>query len=255
MKISIITACFNREETVGEAIESVLGQDYPDIEYIVVDGKSRDGSMEVIGRYKDSIAKVISEPDSGMYEAINKGIKAATGEVIGLMHSDDVFFDRQVVSDIARRFEATGAELVYGDGLFIDKRSGKIVRDWIGGRYSRWKVRTGWLPLHPTVYIRRETMERWGLYDESYKIAADSDLLVRYLYEANLKVEYLNRYVVRMRTGGLSTDSSRRKLMWKEDVRMYKAHGFSGIPEKLMKMGWKIPQLIRARQKELWKAR
>lgn len=255
MKISIITACFNREETVGEAIESVLGQDYPDIEYIVVDGKSRDGSMEVIGRYKDSIAKVISEPDSGMYEAINKGIRAATGEVVGLMHSDDVFFDRQVVSDIARRFEATGAELVYGDGLFIDKRSGKIVRDWIGGRYSRWKVRTGWLPLHPTVYIRRGTMERWGLYDESYKIAADSDLLVRYLYEANLKVEYLNRYVVRMRTGGLSTDSSRRKLMWEEDVRMYKAHGFSGIPEKLMKMGWKIPQLIRARKKELWKTR
>ena len=258
MKVSIITSCFNRESTIGQTIESVLAQDYPDIEYLIIDGASCDNSLSVIRQYKNEkrITKILSEPDNGMYEAINKGIRLASGDIVGLLHSDDFFYNTHVISDIVRIFNETGADFVYGNGLYVDtEHTDRVVRNWVSGRYHRWKVRFGWLPLHPTVYIRREVLRRCGLYDESYKIAADSDLLVRYLYEANLKVEYLNRYVVRMRTGGLSTDSSRRKLMWEEDVRMYKAHGFSGIPEKLMKMGWKIPQLIRARKKELWKTR
>lgn len=119
MKVSIITSCFNREATIGQAIESVLSQDYPDIEYIVVDGASKDGSLQVINRYKDRIAKIISEPDKGMYEGINKGVQAATGDIIGLLHSDDFLFDRHVISDIVRKFSETGAELVYGKRLFV----------------------------------------------------------------------------------------------------------------------------------------
>ena len=137
MKVSIITSCFNREATIAQAIESVLAQDYPDIEYIVVDGASKDNSLMVINGYKDRIAKIISEPDHGMYEGINKGIRAATGDIVGLLHSDDFLYSTDIISKIVKMFEKTGADFLYGDGL----------------------------------------------YDESYKIAADSDFLFRYLYE------------------------------------------------------------------------
>lgn len=120
MKISIITSCFNREATIGQAIESVLSQDYPDIEYIVVDGASKDRSLEVINRYKDRISKIISEPDKGMYEGINKGIKAATGDIIGLLHSDDFLYAKDTISRMAQEFERTGADFVYGNSLFVD---------------------------------------------------------------------------------------------------------------------------------------
>lgn len=248
MKVSIITSCYNREATVCGAIESVLAQDYPDIEYIVVDGASRDGSMEVVRKYQDKIARVISEPDHGMYEAINKGIRMATGDVIGLVHSDDFLYDEHVISDVVKEFERTGADFVYGDGIFVDAEDTKrVVRNWKGGCYSRWKVKCGWLPLHPTCYIRRDVMLREGLYNESYKIAADTDLLVRYLYKADLKVSYLKRKIVRMRMGGLSTDSAKRRMMWDEDIRVYRSHGFRPVLTKLMKMMWKVPQFVEAK--------
>lgn len=253
MKISIITTCFNRRATIRGAIESVLAQDYRDIEYILVDGASTDGSIDLIKemindkRWKQSF-KFISEPDHGMYEAINKGIRMATGDVIGLVHSDDFLYDTHVISDVAAKMEETGCDFLYGDGVYVDaENTQKPVRNWIGGSYSRWKVACGWLPLHPTCYIRREVMEREGLYDESYKIAADSDLLFRYLYIARLSVTYLKRRIIRMRMGGMSTDSEKRKQMFWEDVRMYRSHGRWGIPTKLMKMSWKVPQFIEAK--------
>lgn len=248
MKVSIITSCYNRGETVRGAIESVLAQDYPDIEYIIVDGASTDDSMSIINEYRDKIAKIVSEPDHGMYEAINKGIKMATGDVLGLVHSDDFLFDNHVISDVVKKFEETNVDFVYGDGIYVNyHNTEKLVRNWIGGSYHKWKVGLGWLPLHPTCYIRRDVMHREGLYDETYKIAADSDLLFRYLYMANLKVAYIKRKIIRMRMGGLSTDSEKRKLMWDEDVRMYRSYGRWGIPSKLLKMAWKVPQFIEAK--------
>ena len=248
MKISIITTCYNRVGTLRDAIEIVLSQDYPHIEYIVVDGASTDGSLEVIAAYRDRIAVVISEPDNGMYEALNKGIRAATGDVIGVVHSDDTLYDRHVISEIAETFRNTNADFVYSNGLFVKHdQPDKPVRDWISGSYSKRKVKFGWLPLHPTCYIRRETMLRTGLYDESYRIAADSDLLVRYLYKANLRVAYLPQYIIRMRMGGMSTDSRKRKQMWDEDVRMYRSHGFWAVPTKILKMLWKVPQFVKAK--------
>ena len=250
MKVSIITSCFNREKTIAQAIESVLSQDYPDIEYIVVDGASKDNTLAIINRYKGSISHIISEPDNGMYEGINKGIRATTGDIIGLLHSDDFLFSTNTISRIVKRFEETQADFIYGNGLFVDSdNTDKVVRNWLGGKYSKWKVRHGWLPLHPTCYIRKSCMDKWGLYDESYKIAADSDFLFRYLYEADLKVEYLNEYIVKMRMGGLSTDSKRRKMMWEEDIRMYKSHGMPPTLTKLEKMAWKVPQFISAKLK------
>lgn len=250
MKVSIITTCYNREKTIAQAIESVLGQDYPDIEYIVVDGASTDGSFKVVRSYGSRITKVISERDGGMYEAINKGIKMATGEIVGLLHSDDFLFHPHIISEIVERFKQTSADMVYGNGLFVDaQETDKVIRDWRSGNYRRWKVRLGWLPLHPTVYIKRSAIDQYGLYNENYKIAADSDFLVRYLYKAHLKVEYLGKYVVRMRMGGLSTDSQKRKAMWKEDVEMFRENGFWGVPEKILKMCWKVPQFVNAKLK------
>ena len=239
--------------TIRGAMESVLSQDYPDIEYIIVDGASIDGSIESIRDMMDNIKwknkiKFVSEPDHGMYEAINKGIRMATGDIIGLVHSDDSLYDDHVISDIVKKFEETNADFLYGDGVFVNaENTNKVVRNWRSGNYHKWKVRCGWLPLHPTCYIRKDVMMREGLYDESFHIAADSDFLVRYLYKANLKVAYLPRRIVRMRMGGLSTDSEKRRLMWDEDVRLYKSHGFPGIPTKIMKIIWKVPQFIEAK--------
>ena len=248
MRVSIITSCYNREKTIRDAIESVLAQDYVDIEYIIVDGASTDKSMSIINEYRNRVAHIISEPDHGMYEAINKGIRVATGDVIGLVHSDDFLYDKHIISDIVEKFQETKADFVYGDGVFVDsEKTDRPVRKWISGKYARWKVKLGWLPLHPTCYIRREIMEQKGLYDESFKIAADTDLLVRYLYGNDLKVAYLPKFIVRMRMGGLSTDSAKRRQMWDEDIRVYSAHGFLAVPTKIMKMMWKVPQFIRAR--------
>lgn len=255
MKVSIITTCYNRNETISSAIRSVLAQDYSDIEYIIVDGASSDGSIETIKAelipavFHGSNVKIVSEPDHGMYEAINKGIRMATGDIIGLVHSDDMLYDNRVVSDVVKRFEETGADFIYGDGIYIDSENiYKKVRVWDGGSYHRWKVRLGWLPLHPTCYIRRDVMMREGLYDESYRIAADTDLLVRYLYKAHLKVEYIHRKIIRMRMGGLSTDTKKRRQMWDEDIRLYTVYGFHpAIMTKLMKMAWKVPQFIKAK--------
>lgn len=247
MKVSIITTCYNREGTIRGAIESVLAQDYPDIEYIVVDGASKDGSVEIIKEYEGRIGKIVSEPDHGMYEAINKGIKLATGDVIGLMHSDDFFCDNHVVSCIVEQLERTGADFLYGNGLFVNaKNTNKVIRKWIGGSYRLWKVRHGWLPLHPTCYIRREVIEKRGLYNETYKIAADSDFLLRYLLGGDITVTYLDKDIVRMRMGGLSTDSEKRKQMWREDLRMYHSHGLNPTITKVEKMLWKVPQFVRA---------
>lgn len=245
IKVSIITACYNRVSTIREAIESVLLQDYPNIEYIIVDGASTDGSLLVIDEYKDRIDRIISESDNGMYEAINKGIRLATGDIIGLVHSDDTLWDNHVVRDIAGQFEQSAVDAIYGDGAFVDpKETNKIKRNWKGGKFSRLKVKLGWLPLHPTCYMRREVMMQNGLYDESYKIAADTELLIRYFLNERIKVSYYPRRIIRMRLGGLSTDRDTRKQMWKEDVRLYREHGFWGIPTKLMKMMWKIPQFF-----------
>lgn len=262
MKVSIITSCYNREATIRDAVRSVVEQDYPEIEYIVVDGASNDRSLEIIkseeerAKSREFIAvhprftmTLISEPDNGMYEAINKGIRMATGDVIGLVHSDDFLYDSHTVSSIVGEMQRTGCDFLYADGLFVDAdNTGKVVRDWIGGAYSAWKVRHGWLPLHPTCYIRREVMMRLGLYNETFRIAADTDLLVRYLLGGHLTVHYYHGYVIRMRMGGMSTSSAKRKVMWHEDLRVYRTHGFNWLTlTKVEKILWKLPQFMKAR--------
>ncbi|MFI3249012.1 MAG: glycosyltransferase family 2 protein [Rikenellaceae bacterium] len=248
MKVSIITACYNRETTIRECIESALAQEYNNIEYIVVDGASIDRSLEIIDEYRDKITTIISEPDSGMYEAINKGIRAASGDIIGLLHSDDTFYSPDAITKVVREMESEQADMLYANGLFVaEDNHDKIIRNWISGAYEMSNIPNGWLPLHPTVYIRRECFTQKGVYDESYKIAADSDLLVRYMYNNDLKITYLDDYLVKMRMGGLSTDPQKIKQKWREDIRMYRSHGLNPYWALGGKILSKIPQFISAK--------
>jgi len=244
MKITIITAVYNEMVHVRDAIESVISQDYPDIEYIVVEGCSTDDTLNVVKRYEKNISKIISEPDQGLYDALNKGIKAATGDFIGFVHADDMLYDNHVVSTIVQEISKTNCDIFYGDGIYVDNKNiNKVVRNWISGSYSKKKVKYGWLPLHPTMYIKRSLYQSNGLYNISYKIAGDTDLLVRYLYKGTFNVAYLNDYIIRMRMGGMSTSIWRTRDKWTEDVRVYRSHGLSGFC-LIGKVISKIPQFI-----------
>lgn len=244
MKISIVTSVYNESNYICDAIESVLGQDYHDIEYIIVDGGSTDGTVEKIMAYKDR-AIIISEPDEGLYDALNKGICKATGDYIGFVHSNDMLYDTHVISDVADHIKKTQCDIFYGDGIFVEntKKGDKVVRKWIGGKYSKKKVASGWLPLHTTMFIRRETYLQNGLYDTSYRIAGDTHLLIRYFYVLDLKISYLHRMISRMRMGGVSTSIHHTESKWEEDVRAYGCYGFgrSVVVRKILR---KIPQYL-----------
>lgn len=237
MRVSIITICYNREATIGKAIESVLRQDYPHIEYIVIDGNSSDGTTAIIQSYADKISTFVSEPDKGMYDALNKGLRLATGDIIGLMHSDDEFYDGTVVSQIVAGFESNIAtDGLYGDGIYVSNDSEeRLVRNRIGGSYSLKKVKSGWLPLHPTVYIKRTVLKKYGNYNLDFKIASDTEFLLRYLYKYQIKLTYLNTYIVKMRMGGLSTSYKRAFEVLMEDYRIYKHHGLTAFKVVILK--------------------
>lgn len=231
MKITIITVCYNRKATIAKAIESVLSQNYDDIEYIIVDGNSTDGTKEIVESYNGKITQFISEPDKGMYDAINKGLRMATGDVIGLMHSDDEFYDDQVINRITDRFaQESNIDGVYGDGIYISNDiHERLIRNRIGGRFSIKKIKKGWLPLHPTVYLKRSVIDKNGLYNLDFKIASDTEFLLRYLYKHRINMSYINSYIVKMRMGGMSTNFKRAFEVLLEDYRIYKYHGLAAI--------------------------
>lgn len=231
MKVSVITVCYNRKATIEQSIKSVLDQDYPDIEYIVVDGNSSDGTQDIIESYSDKISQYVSERDNGMYDAINKGLNMATGDIVGLMHSDDVFYDVTVISKIVEVFKNNpNTDAIYGNGIYVtNDNEQKIVRNRIGGEYDYKRLKSGWLPLHPTVYIKKTIIDKYGNYNLNFKIASDTEFLLRYLFKHKISMTYLNAYIVKMRMGGLSTNYKRALEVLKEDYNIYKFHQISGI--------------------------
>lgn len=247
MRVTIITVCYNRKTTIEQSIKSVLNQDYPDIEYIVVDGNSSDGTQDIIESYSDKIAKYVSEPDKGMYDAINKGLGMATGDIVGLMHSDDVFFDETIISKIVAVFNKnSNTDAVYGDGIYVtNDAEQKIVRNRIGGTYDYKKIKAGWLPLHPTVYIKRSIIEKYGNYNLDFKIASDTEFLLRYLYKYKINISYLNAYIVKMRMGGLSTNYKRAFEVLREDYSIYKFHELSGARAVFQKKMLALMQYVK----------
>lgn len=247
MHVSIITVCYNRKFTIEQSIKSVLSQDYPDIEYIIIDGNSTDGTKQIIQSYSEKITKYISEPDKGMYDAINKGLSMATGDIIGLMHSDDEFYDKTVVSKIVATFQnSPDTDGVYGNGIYISNDfEERIVRNRIGGPYDLKKIKSGWLPLHPTVYLKKTLIEKYGYYNLDFKIASDTEFLLRYLFKHKIKLSYVNSYIVKMRMGGLSTSYSRAFEVLYEDYRIYKYHHLSALQAVFLKKITALLQYIK----------
>jgi glycosyltransferase involved in cell wall biosynthesis len=246
MRVTIITVCYNRKATIEKAIKSVLEQNYNDIEYIIIDGNSTDGTKEIIESYRDRISQYISEPDKGMYDAINKGLKLATGDIIGLMHSDDEFYDKNAIKRIAARFDyETGIDGVYGNGVYVSNDTEeRLVRDRIGGIFSLKKVKEGWLPLHPTVYLKKSVIDKHGFYNLDFKIASDTEFLLRYLYKYKIKMGYVNAYIVKMRMGGMSTNVKRAFEVLYEDYKIYKFHGLAAFLVVFLKKSIALKQYL-----------
>lgn len=207
MKISVITVCYNSVTTLQDTLESVLRQTYPDVEYIVVDGASKDGTKELIEKYAPKFSgrmKWISEPDQGIYDAMNKGIRMAEGDVIGFLNGDDYYQDNLVLEDIARAFALNRPDAVHGNLSYVNSRR-QVVRTWQGFPYRPGAFQKGWNPAHPTFYCTRRCFEQYGMFDPSIGSAADFELMLRFIEKHRISTHYLNHFMVFMRTGGSST--------------------------------------------------
>ena len=247
MKISIITAVRNSRATLADTLDSALAQDHPDKELIVIDGASTDGTLDVIRRYAGQLAHFISEPDHGIYDALNKGIAQASGEVIGFLHADDLYANADVLARIAAAFADPAVEAVYGDLVYVNQAdTERVIRHWRAGVYRPAKLHWGWMPPHPTLYLRRALYERHGGFDLRYRIAADYDLMLRVLSRINGQVVYLPEVLVRMRLGGVSNRSLRHILRKSlEDYQALRANRLGGLGTLLLKNVQKLPQFFR----------
>lgn len=227
MTISLITACCNSEKYIRDAIESVLKQDYPDIEYLIIDGGSKDNTLSIIKEYEPRFSgtlKWISEPDNGLYDALNKGIRLATGDIVGILNADDFFTSNTVLSEIAATFQRAGCEAIYGDIHFVNPDDlSTCVRYYSSAIFKRSLMRIGFMPAHPTFYAYKQLFEQFGYYNTGYRIAADFELLLRFIYINNIRTHYIPLDFVTMRTGGMSTESfASRKLIMQEHLRAFK---------------------------------
>ena len=227
MKISVITITYNSEKTLRDTIESVLGQTYPDIEYIVVDGKSKDSTCDIVRSYGDRISRFVSEKDNGLYDALNKGIGLATGDVVGFLHSDDIFASTETIKLVAEAFIRFKVDSVYGDLVYVDQYdTSKIIRFWRSGKFSRMRIMTGWMPPHPTFYAKRSVYEQYGGFNTTFRIAADYESMLRFLGRFNISTFYIPLILIRMRVGGESNKSFRNILRKsREDIRAMRING------------------------------
>lgn len=207
MKISIITVVFNSKDTIEQTIQSVLSQSYKNIEYIIIDAKSTDGTIEIIEKYKDKIVHIVSEPDSGFYDGLNKGIKLATGDVIGILNADDRFADETIISQVANQFNAhPNIDSIIGDIAFANSNN-KISRYYSGEKFTVNSFKWGFMPPHPSFYCKRSIFQKFGYYNTNYKIAGDFELMLRFIWKHKITFRYLPLLMVYMRKGGKSTST------------------------------------------------
>ena len=226
MKVSIITACYNSAATISETLETVRIQDYPNIEHVLVDGRSTDKTVDIIRSYPH-VTKFVSEEDQGLYDAINKGIRMSTGDIIGVLNSDDFFPHSGVISDIVQVFQEQQVDAVYGDIAFVRPDNlRKVVRLYSSKKFHPRKFAYGYMPAHPSFYVKRKFYESYGLYKVDYKIAADYELLMRFLHSNHLKTAYLSEVIVYMRTGGVSNKNFlSRYVLNKEIIKACRENG------------------------------
>jgi glycosyltransferase len=245
LTVTVITAVYNNAATLQQTLDSIRSQTWPKIEHVVIDGGSTDGSLEILRQRDMPPAVLQSEPDLGIYDALNKGIARADGEVVGFLHADDVFGYPEALADVAGAFADPGVMAVYGDLEYVAKNNiAKVVRKWRSGEFSRGKLGWGWMPPHPTFYVRRGMYEKWGGYDYTYRIAADYDLMLRVLVEGGVKPVYIPRVLVRMRDGGISNSSVRNVLRKSyEDYMVLRHHHVGGLAALCWKNLSKLGQI------------
>lgn len=222
MKISIITVCYNSEKYIKDAIESVLNQDFDNMEYIIIDGASTDKTLEIVKSYGSKINQFISEPDKGIYDAMNKGIALATGDVIGTLNSDDLYINNKVLTNISETFTNSGSNIVFGDLFYVEKENtNTIVRKWQTKSFVPGSFKKGWHPPHPTFFVANKIYKKYGAFNLNYKLAADFELMLRFLEKHHIKNAYIQKPLVKMRLGGATNKNFSN--IFKQNIECYKA--------------------------------
>lgn len=250
MKITIITTTYNSERTLSDTINSVLQQDYNNYEYIIIDGKSKDNTINIIKKYEPQFKgklKWISEKDKGIYDAMNKGILLASGDVIGILNSDDFFTSNDILKTIAKKFNENNIDAIYGDIHFVKSTNlAKCIRYYSSKIFKPHLMRFGLMPAHPSFYLKREKIKQIGLYNTSYKIASDFDFLLRAIYIKKIRTLYIEKDFVTMRIGGISTSGiSSRILIMKEHLNILKENGiYSNVVLLMLRYFYKIYEII-----------
>lgn len=227
MKISVITIAFNAADTIEETIRSVLSQDCDSLEYILIDGGSTDGTMEIVEGYRHAFSKIVSEPDRGIYDAMNKGLALASGDLIALLNADDVYAHSSVLNSVCKSIVDNGVEACYADLEYVHRKNpAKIVRKWTSGAYNRLNFKRGWMPPHPAFFVKREVYEKYGYFNTDLKTSADYELMLRFLYRHEVAVTYLPETVVKMKVGGQSNQSIHNRIKAnKEDRKAWEING------------------------------
>lgn len=242
MKVSIITVVRNNKECIKDAIESVLNQTYKDIEYIIIDGASSDGTVEIVQSYKDKISKFISESDRGLYDAMNKGLALASGDIVGILNSDDFYIDNGVIERVVKEFEKSQAGSVFANLVYVKSDNlNKVVRYYDSSHFTPQKFAYGWMPAHPTFFVRRWVYEKYGLFRTDLKIAADFDILARFLYTHKISYSYMKEVLVKMRLGGVSTSFS---SIWINNIEQLRICRQNSIDTNIFKIISKYPSKL-----------
>jgi len=247
VKISIITATLNNRDTIEDCLNSIHSQSYKDIEHIVIDGSSTDGTLDLLGTYKESLSELVSEPDDGIYHALNKGLKLASGDIIGFLHADDMYADKEVLDDVMSNMERHNVESCYGDLLYVSKKNTeKTIRYWKSGPYEKGMFQKGWMPPHPAFFVKKSVYDQYGFFNTSFRIAADYEIMVRFLERNNISTCYIDKVLVKMRTGGTSNRKVKNILIKSaEDYRARKInHVNNALSTVLLKNLSKIPQFF-----------
>lgn len=226
MKVTLITVAYNSAKTIRKTLESIASQDYPDIEHIVIDGASKDNTVEIVKEFKN-VHRLISEPDKGMWDGLNKGLAIAEGEIIGMLNSDDVYADDTIISQVVAAFKKYQVDTVYGDIQFVsNKEPDKVVRYYSSKKFHPGRFRYGYMPAHPSFFVKRGVYEKYGHFKPDYKIAADYDLMIRFLKVHQVSYKYLDLMMVNMLIGGMSNDSLKSiYILNKEIVRTCRENG------------------------------
>lgn len=239
-------ACYNSENTIKDTLTSILEQDHFNIEIIIVDGLSSDDTVSIVHSFQRSSQniKFISEKDRGIYDALNKGINLSTGQIIGFLHSDDVFYSKTIISEIVKLLDKH-VDGLYGDLNYISKNTKKIIRKWKGIPYDYNNLKKGWMPAHPTLFLKKDVYHKYGLFDLKYTISSDYDFMIRILKDNSLKFIYYPKLITNMRIGGTSNNSFKNiKIKILEDYKIIKNHNIGGIFTLIRKNFSKIKQYI-----------